>query len=335
MAAPGGAAMNSLWWLALPTLLLPVWWHRKKRVQVAAEPLASARFLPRTEPRQMRVWRWADIILMILRCLLLACLIAWLADPVLPWRGHTVVVAEGTDARWAEQQVQAAGFKDAARLSLPAAEALAWVRAHEREWKPDARLLVLGDIPMPAELPQFRHPLELRTLAKPVAPVEVNVAIVGARAGEWRRMFAALDGPLRAVVDAAPGGKTALIVWDKPEAPPPSLRAPLWWVGDATAFPALAKAPAVDGIRYADSPHGRLWTSSAWPPADAAAARRLLETWRSLHAAPQPYTAPSHTFAASTTPASRHADGALRGILMWALIALFALERTVTHARRR
>jgi len=327
--------MNSLWWLALPTLLLPIWWHRKKRVQVAAQPLASARFLPRTEPRQMRVWRWADVILMIVRCLLLACLIAWLADPVLPWRGHTVVVAEGTDAAWVGQQVQAAGFKDAARLSLPAAEALSWVRAHEREWKPDARLLVLGDIPMPATLPRFRHPLELRTLARPAAPSEVHVAIVSERAGEWRRMFAALDGPLRAVVDAAPGAKTELIVWDKPEAPPPSMRAPLWWAADAAAFPELAKAPGVDGIRYADSPRGRLWTSSDWPPADAAAARRLLETWRSLHYAPLAYTAPAHTFAASGVPATQHANGALRDFLMTALVALFALERILTHARRR
>ncbi|MEW6024166.1 MAG: BatA domain-containing protein [Pseudomonadota bacterium] len=327
--------MNSLWWLALPTLLLPIWWHRKKRVQVAAEPMATARFLPRTEPRQMRVWRWADVILLIVRCLLLACLIAWLADPVLPWRGNTVVVAEGTDARWAEQQVQGAGFGDAARLSLPAAGALAWVRSHEREWKPDARLLVLGDIPMPATPPQFRHALDLRTLAKPGAAGEVHVAVVGERAGEWQRMFAALNGPLRAVVDAAPGAKTELIVWDKPEAPPASMRAPLWWIADASAFPELAKAPTVDGIRYADSPRGRLWTSDAWPPSDAAAARRVLETWRSLHYAPLPYTAPSQSFAASPTPAATHADGALRGILMWALVALFALERMVTHARRR
>lgn len=327
--------MNSLWWLALPTLLLPVWWHRKKRVQVAAEPLATARFLPRTEPRQMRVWRWADVILLVIRCLLLACLIAWLADPVLPWRGHTVVVAEGTDAAWVEQQAAQAGFKDAARLSLPAAEALRWVREHEREWKPDARLLVLGDIPMPAGLPQFRHPLELRTLAKPAAPIAVHVAIAGERAGEWRRMFAALGGPLRAVVDAAPGAKTELIVWDRPEAPPASMRAPLWWVADAAAFPELAQAPNVDGIRYADSPRGRLWTSDAWPPADPAAARRLLETWRSLHYAPLAYTAPAHTFAASGVPAATHANGALRGILMWALAALFALERILTHARRR
>lgn len=327
--------MNSLWWLALPTLLLPIWWHRKKRVQVAAEPLASARFLPRTEPRQMRVWRWADVILMIVRCLLLACLIAWLADPVLPWRGNTVVVAEGTDAAWAEQQVQAAGFKDAARLSLPATKALSWVRAHEREWKPDARLLVLGDIPMPATLPQFRHALELRTLARPAAPAEVHVAIVSERAGEWRRMFAALDGPLRAVVDAAPGAKTELIVWDKPEAPPASMRAPLWWIADASAFPELAKAPGVDGIRYADSARGRLWTSDAWPPTDPAAARRLLESWRSLHYAPLAYTAPAHTFAASSVPTAQHANGALRDFLMMALIALFALERILTHARRR
>ncbi len=327
--------MNNLWWLALPTLLLPIWWHRKKRVQVAAEPMATARFLPRTEPRQMRVWRWADVILMILRCLLLACLIAWLANPVLPWRGNTVVVAEGTDARWAEQQVQAAGFKDAARLSLPAAEALAWVRSHEREWKPDARLLVLGDIPMPATPPQFRHALDLRTLAKPSVPGEVHVAVAGERAGEWRRMFAALNGPLRAVVEEAPGAKTELIVWDQSEAPPASMRAPLWWVADASAFPELAKAPTVDGIRYADSARGRLWTSDAWPPSDPAAARRLLETWRSLHYAPLAYTAPSQSFAASSVPSTTHADGALRGFLMWALVVLFALERSVTHARRR
>ncbi len=326
--------MNSLWWFALPTLLLPIWWHRKKRVQVAAEPLASVRFLPRTEPRQMRVWRWKDVVLLILRCLLLACLIAWLADPVLPWRGNTVVVAEGTDPQWVERQVKEAGFAEAARLPLPAGEALAWIRAHEREWKPDARLLVLGDIPMPATLPQFIHPLELRTLARPAAPSEVRVAIVG-EAGPWRRMFAALTGPVRVVVEDAPNAKTELIVWNKPEAPPASLRAPLWWAADASAFPELAQAKAVDGIRYADSARGRVWTSSAWPPADPAAARRLLETWRRLHYAPVAHTAPSHTFAPSKVPAVEHAGGAVRDFLMLALVVLFALERILTHARRR
>jgi hypothetical protein len=327
--------MSSLWWLALPTLLLPVWWHRKKRVQVKAEPLATARFLPRTEPRQMRVWRWSDIALLINRCLLLACAIAWLADPVFPWRGDTVVVAQGADAQWVEREVKAAGYGEAAREPLPAAQALAWIRAHEREFKPEARLLVLGDIPMPAVLPQFRRPIVLRTLAKPLPRTEAHVAIVSTRPQEWRRMFAALDGPLRVVVDSAPGPRTELIVWDMPDAPPAALRAPLWWTTDASAFTELAQSKALGGMRYADGARGRVWASNAWPPSDPAAARALLETWRELHYAPVPYTAPPQSFAATKTAAHDDAGGALRDFLMLALVALFALERILTHARRR
>jgi hypothetical protein len=327
--------MTSLWWLALPTLLLPIWWHRKKRVQVKAEPLASARFLPRTEPRQIRVWRWADILLLLVRCLLLACTIAWLADPVFPWRGDTVVVAQGTDAQWVEREVKAAGYAQAARLPLPAAEALAWIRAHEREFKPVARLLVLGDIPMPATVAQFRRPVVLRTLATPLARTEAHVAIVSARPQEWRRMFAALDGPLRVVVDSTPGPKTELIVWDTPDAPPAGMRASLWWTTNAGAFTELAQSKAVGAIRYADGARGRVWASNAWPPSDPAAARALLDTWRELHYAPLPYTAPSMAFASTNAPARDSASGALRDLLMLALIALFALERILTHARRR
>lgn len=327
--------MNGLWWLALPTLLLPVWWHRKKRVQVKAEALASARFLPRTEPRHRRVWRWSDVPLLIVRCLLLACAIAWLADPVFPWRGATVLVAQGTDAGWAEREAQAAGFAQAARLALPAGDALAWIRAHEREFKPEARLLVLGDIPMPAALPVFRRPVVLRSLPRPVARTDSRVAIVSARPGQWRRLFAALDGPLRVSIDSVPGPKTELIVWDMPDAPPPGMRAPLWWATDAGAFTELAQSKSIGGIVHADGARGRVWASTAWPPADPGAARTLLETWRALHHAPVPYTAPPQAFAATGAGARSSASGALRDLLMMALVGLFALERIVTHARRR
>jgi hypothetical protein len=327
--------MNSLWWLALPTVLLPVWWHRKKRVQVTAEPLASARFLPRTEPKQMRAWRWSDIVLLIVRCLLLACVIAWLADPVFPWRGDTVVVAQGTDAQWVERETNAAGYGTAARLPLPAADALSWIRAHEREFKPEARLLVLGDIPMPAVLPQFRRPVVLHTLAKAAPRSDVRVAIFSSRAQEWRRMFAALDGPLRVVAEDKPGPRTELIVWDLPDAPPPALRAALWWTTEAGAFTELVQSKAIGGIRYADGARGRVWASNAWPPNDPASARALLETWRELHYAPVPYTAPPLAFAAAKVSAHEYASGALRDFLMLALAALFAFERILTHARRR
>ena len=148
-------------------------------------------------------------------------------------------------------------------------------------------------------------------------------------------MFAALDGPLRVVVDQLPGPKTELIVWDMPDAPPAAMRAPLWWAADAGAFTELAQSKAVGGIRYADGARGRIWASNAWPPSDPLAARALLETWRELHYAPVPYTAPPQAFAASNTAAPSYANGALREFLMMALSALFALERILTHARRR
>ncbi|MFC0254239.1 BatA domain-containing protein [Massilia consociata] len=323
--------MNALWWLALPVLLLPVWWHRRKREQHQAVPLATARFLPRTEPRQTREWRWNDLFLLLVRCLLLACAIAWLADPVMPWRGDTVIVAAGTDPQWADKQAAQAGLAQAERVTLPAARAIGFLRAHEREWRPEARLLVLGDIPMPALVPEFGRRIELRTLAQAPSKDERRVHIVSERAEQWRRVFAAQG----VAIDETPGEQTALIVWDRADAPPPSLRAPLWLVTHIAAFPELDKAAQVGGLRYADSPRGRLWHSAAWPPQDVKAARNLLEDWQRLHLGPLAYTAPPRVFAASPAVRAPEPSGALRGILMALLAALFVLERILTHARRR
>ena len=323
--------MNQLWWFALPILLLPVWWHRRKREQRQVELLATSRFLPRAEPRQTREWRWKDILLLLVRCLMLAAAIAWLADPVISWRGDTVVVVAGTDAKWADVQAAQAGLAKADRLAMPAAQTITWLRAHQREWRPDARLLVLGDVPMPALLPEFGRRIELRTLARQQEKTERRVYIASERPEEWRRVFA-LDG---IVIDAAPGAKTSLVVWDREDAPPAALRAPLWLVTDTAAFPALAKAPQVGGVRYADSPRGRLWHADTWPPQTADAARALLDDWQRLHAGPPGYTAPSRVFAASSSVQAPEPSGALRGMLMTLLVALFVLERILTHARWR
>ena len=90
-------SMYPLWWLALPLLLLPVWWHRQKRQRMKADFLATARFLPSAAPEQQRVWRWRDRILLLVRCLLLLGLIAWLASMIFPWRGDTVLLDAGAD----------------------------------------------------------------------------------------------------------------------------------------------------------------------------------------------------------------------------------------------
>lgn len=326
----------SLWWLALPVLLLPILWHRQKREQTRATPLASARFLPVAEPKQLRVWRLNDVLLLLLRCLLLLALIALLADLVLPWRGDSVLVVPGTDVRFVEREAQQAGFNGARRLALPGRDAIGWLHAHEREFKPDARLLVVGDVSMPARQTRLRHALALRTqAAQPAVLPERHVAVFSRRADDWRRLFAAAGGSWHIVVDARPGPRTELLVWDLPEAPPATLYAPLWWVTDVHAFPGLDQAAQVDGMRIAASDRGRVWQSNVWPPRDADAARALFAAWQDLHLGPQAWTLPTQALAADARAPAGPASGALRQMLAISLLVLFVLERMLTHARRR
>ena len=327
----------SFWWLALAVLVLPIWWHRDKRERADSQALATARFLPRADPRQQRVWRWVDRMLLLVRLLLLAAVVGWLADMVLPWRGDSVLVAPGTDQAWATQQVNNAGFAKARRIELTQTDAFAWLARHEREWKSDARILVLGDVPMPAAMPRLKHQVTVLLQPKPQAlPVtEHRVTIVSPRADRWWALFAALGGPQRYIVESAPSSKTELIIWDTPDAPPAALRAPLWWIGDPSAFPELTNAASIDGVRYADSARGRLWMSDAWPAGDAATARRQFEAWQRLHYAPVSYITPAQKFPAAASAAMAPASGALHDLLTIALVALFALERILAHARRR
>ena len=357
------------WWCALPVLLLPIWWHRQKRERLKAEPLATARFLPVAAPEQVRVWRWRDRMLLLVRCLLLLALIAWLAATIFPWRGDTVLLDAGADKAWAERQIASAGFVDAQRIDLPP-DALRWLRQHERDWRPSARLLVVAradQIAMPARVPQFSHPVELRTMpAKAPAAASNNVraaappvvqhralnpALVSAPGSErdaaWRSLFAAFDragdGAHRYVTASEPVAGTTLIVWDTPDAAPPAgWRAPHWWIGATPvpgAFPELAKASTLtfNGVtlKYADSPRGRLWSSDAFPPRDADTARALYEAWQSLSAAPAPaYPTPSQTLLASSASLSPIIDAKPAVWLSYALLGLFLLERILAHARR-
>jgi hypothetical protein len=282
--------MTSLWWWALPVLLLPIWWHRQRRRQVQATPLATARFLPKSAPRQLRAWRWVDLILLLLRCLLLATVIAWLADPIVAWRGDTVLVVPGGVST------------DPQAIAVPTQDAIGWFHAREAEWKPGAKIVITGPQTMAATQPRLRHQVELTTTFPPVATVTRHVAIFSARPAPWQALFAAMDGPVRYVVDAAPGAQTEWIVWDRTGTPP-----------------AAAGWPIVEAAL----------------PGDAASARTLLETWQRQYVAPVPYVAPSQVLAADPSAPLQSQGGALRDKLLMALIALFALERGLAHARKR
>jgi hypothetical protein len=367
-----------LWWLALPVLLLPIWWHRQKRQRLKAELLATARFLPSAPPEQLRVWQWCDKLLLLVRCLLLVALIAWLAATIFPWRGDTVLVDAGADKAWAEQQITAAGFASATRIALPP-QALQWLRANERDWRAAAKLLIVAradQISMPARVPQFNHQVELRTaavtsasaspsseqpgVAAPAATparaeLHVTLAMPDARAPAWQSLFAAFDvagnAATRYKLSTEPDASTTLIVWDTPgAAPQPSWRAANWWIAPASspatatatassAFPELARASTltINGLvlKYADSPRGRLWTSDAFPSRDADTARALYESWQLLSPAPSPaYAMPSQTFGAARSPLPAITGAKPAQWLALAVLALFIIERILTHARR-
>jgi len=359
-------SMQPMWWFALPLLLLPLWWHLQKRERTKTEPLATARFLPAAAPRQQRVFRFVDLLLLLIRLLLLGVLIAWLAVVVMPWKGDTVFIDPSLESdAWAAQQIRAAGMDAAAREPLPA-DLWNWLARNEHDWHSSARFLVVARaLSMPALPPRLAHPLTLRTAAATAAtaaapaaaagrrravgatdaaargasaagdvgraaqPVErlVVVATAPERAARWQALFAAFstagDGAYRYVVQDAPAPNTELIVWDRPDSPPPqSWQAPLWWRTTA--------------VGQAATRQGATWTAPSWPLTDPAAARTLYEQWQHQSKPTPAYPLPAiqHLPAQRTTslPAKLAASPEW---LAAALLALFALERIVAHVRRR
>jgi hypothetical protein len=326
-------SLQPWWWAALPVLLLPLWWHRQKRQRTAAELLATAHFLPSSAPQQRRIWRWTEVLLLIVRLALLVALIAWLAVTVFPWRGNTVLVATGLDPAWVEREVVATRMQDASRIALPP-HVLDWLHRNEHTWRDDARILVLahsGDVPMPAHPPQFGHGVTFRLApAAPPTP-RVHHVVLATQDARWRALFAAFGAAgERYEIAAAPTAQTELIVWDRPEAPPSGWKAPHWWRSGGTGKQVRAAGLQ---LTYADTPQGRIWSGMPWPTASAADAAALHDAWQALAVTPLPYPLP----ALETTPvrtSSAAADGTRALWWPWLLLGLFILERLLAHARR-
>jgi hypothetical protein len=334
-------SMQPLWWFALPVLLLPVWWHMRKRERTRTDLLATARFLPAAAPQQQRVLRWSDVLLLLVRLALLALLLAWMAVLAMPWKGDTVFIDPSLESSpWAAQQVQSAGMNGAAREPLPA-DLWNWLARNEHEWRPEARFLILAPrAGMPALPPRLAHATDLRLAPAPGAaqlpaaatrtpPRERHIVVSAPaeRLARWQALFAAFgtaaDGANRYVLSDTPTAATELIVWDRAGAEPPtSWKAPLWW-----------RTASADG--QTQTPQGLTWTASQWPLQDVDAARALYERWQAATEVPAPYPMPAQTLKAGRkeplpTPLARSPEW-----LALALLALFAIERILAHARRR
>jgi hypothetical protein len=331
-------SMQPLWWFALPVLLLPVWWHMRKRERTRTDLLATARFLPTAAPQQQRVLRWSDVLLLLVRLALLAVLIAWLAVLVMPWKGDTVFVDPSLQSSpWAGEQIKSAAMDGAAREPLPA-DIWNWLARNEHEWRPEARFLILAPVAaMPALPPRLAHAVDLRIAPEPAGPPlkarerHVVVSASSERLERWRSLFAAFgtsgDGAYRFTVADAPTPATELIVWDHADtAPPAAWKSALWWrTGGGNG----------QGNGQGQTPQGLVWTAPDWPLNDVDGARALYQRWQAATMRPAPYPMQAQLIKAERgrplpVPLARSPEW-----LALALLALFAIERILTHVRRR
>jgi hypothetical protein len=333
------ASLQPWWWLALPVLLLPIWWHMRRRERKKASLLATARFLPATTPQQQRTPRWQERLLLLIRVLLLLALIAWLAVTVMPWRGDTVLAAPDIAADVAAREATAEGLRSPAYEQVPP-DALAWLSAHQHEFRRSARVLIVARaLPMPALLPQFPLPVTVRVLlqARPAAPQLRSIALATTpeREPQWRALIAAFAAAgERFDITTTPGDATALIIWDRDGNPPANWKSPLWWRSGAA--PPGALALEVNGVHLAiaDSAQGRIWHSPDWPASGPGAASAIYEAWQQLAQPPIAYPMPS-TSLPSNAAASDDRQQRPSDWLAWTLLALFILERIAAHVRRR
>ncbi len=295
------SVLFSWWWLGLPLMALPIWWHRQRRQQTSAQPLATARFLAQTDPRLQSVWRWRQLLLLILRLLMLACLLALVAGIFYRGRGDTIFISEQADKTWVQQQLsqskkEAGGDWSNAKIERVCVEAscsvqtdqiLPWLAHHQHEWKRGSKWLVLAsasDGQISALLPQFDNALDLRisplTSPEKLLPATISIVVKSARFAEWQAWFKVfeqtLDGRLHFDVKEQWNTKVpaSLVVWESPLAPTAEWQAPLWWLSEASAFAAdienakdkrtsESEALSALGLRAFETKQGRVWLKSA------------------------------------------------------------------------
>jgi hypothetical protein len=266
--------LQPLWLLALPVILLPIWWHRQKRESNKRDFLATAIFLPAAAPQLMRVWRLQEILLLLLRCLLLLCVIAIFVRVAMPRYGDTVLIDASADtsvdAAWVEQEIKSAKFEGAQRLrfcaqascELQVDHVFSWLEQNQSQWKTRSRILVLAQdqhIAFPAQRPALPHQVTVRTRPANKEKTTHTVLVHSLRLDDWRALFAAYEAGADGLqhyelisadltlpnpkADAlkvdelkADALKVELIIWDDDAPAPKNWTAPLWWTKSAASL---------------------------------------------------------------------------------------------------
>lgn len=350
----------ALWWLLLPVLVLPVWWHRQRRHSLKIRTLATAKFLAVTAPQLKPVWRWRDRILLLLRCLILLSMLALLAGWFLSWRGDTVLLSRDLDPQWVQQELQANGmqqarqsyFCDAVDCEIRTDNLLFWLEQQQSQWRPQAKILILAhaeQLAMSGQAPRIAHAVQIRIAPEQASSelkkTSVHVAIQSERLPAWRRLFAAFEVAGKAdqtfILSDKIRPDTALAIWDLPTQPDANWRAPLVWsLLEKSAASSQTKTETQAGAQTGAQTGTQIWhipTQQNNPLEDMHAAKRLFEAWQSVRPQAQQVAMQSQDLVAVKSLAGLSNAGlesAWQQILLACLVLLFVLERGFAHARR-
>ena len=367
-------SLFSAWWLALALVLLPIWWHRQKRQQHQSTSLATAKFLNASEPQLLKIWRWYDLLLLLVRCLLLIFIIAFLAQVFITWRGDTVIVAKGVDSTWVDQQIKDAGMSKAARLSfcetqdcdLVGTDLLKALESRQANWKASGRILVLANsqqIVLSANPAQLQNALEIRIhsqaqvakkekLNKDKTPYFIQIVSDDAqRVAKWKSLFATFNQldvrPYSYIVSDKVQAKTDLMIWESNQQPDSKMRAAIWWTQQEKIFPtqtafdqfSLFDEASYLQMSFANSDRGRIWKGSI-DLTKVEDARAFYAVWQQLAFPQSPYfmnneklILPSSTIIKQDKQDANMSQNDISKALLALLIFLFALERSLVHAR--
>jgi hypothetical protein len=273
-------------------------------------------------------------------CLCAACcwpvLIAWLADPVWPWRGDSVLVALAPTPAWSNARCEGrrSGVPAASRCptAMPTAGCTRTSANSSRRrvcwcwatWRCRPRCRAIAPCRS-----------TLRTLPVPRPASIPCVAIVGERP-EWRRCSprSTARSASCSILQPNANDRTGDLGLGRTAAGEPARAAVVggrttphsrsWRQGAAGGRPALRRQPAWPRVDFPCLAAGGRASARACFPPGAPALRPFGPT-------PTPPQAPIRRCAGLPGTAS----GALRDALAMALVALFALERILTHVRRR
>lgn len=331
----------------LAALLVPLLLHLDRRRSVQVLRFAALRWIA-AQARPRRTWRIVEWLLLALRLLLVAVLVAWLAHPWL--RGtphapvHWIVVAPGAAEVPAGETAAhavwlAPGFPSVQTPAPPPDGASA--SSLLREF--DAR--IARDDTLEVRVPDVLHGLDAAAieLSHEVRWVVAGEAASPARAAPAQRKLA-----LRYVAEAAPAlryVRAALGAWrtspelavtldegsiDKPV--PPDADGVLRLAAPAAASGAVAVTPSA----RASAPRVLDLDAASLDPALLQSAEFPRWLHRALFGDPPP---PDHAPAAQVAPTAKAAPAALpplplRPWLAWFAAALFALERVLANGRR-